>query len=265
MSETHAALPPEWEPPEMGQNGNTGLLQPLTAVRYSESLGKLAEALAAAQLEFTPVFKGSENTAYRRGNYVSKYADLSAVIEATRTALAKHGLVVIQLPQVDHAAKMLKMTTKLLHSSGEWIENDLVVPATQQQQNRYDIQSIGSAMTYTRRYAWQAIVGVAAEEDDDGNAAAGVGSKEAQQSVAEAKTSGATPALFYTWFDESQTASITGTANLLTNKGVRSVLDKLAPWNPKVGAFVANGEGLESCKFEFEKRGIPFKQLKANG
>ena len=229
-----------------------------TGIRCSDALGKLAGALAAAQLEFTPVLKQSENPAYKRGNRTSRYADLAQVIDSTRPALAKNGLVVIQMPQVDHPTKMLKMTTRLQHSSGEWIESDLVVPATQMQ-NRYDIQSIGSAMTYTRRYAWQAIVGVAAEEDDDGNAAAGVGSKEAQAEVAKEKLGDKyVPTLFYTWYDESQTAKISGSDELLTAN--RTLFKKY--WNSTVGAIVVNGDQLEALKYELEQKAIPFKMLK---
>ena len=236
------------------------ILPMVGGIRCSDELGKLAGALAAAQLEFTPVLKQSENPGYKRGNRFSRYADLAQVIDCTRPALAKNGLVVIQMPQVDHHNKMLKMTTRLQHSSGEWIESDLVVPATQMQ-NRYDIQSIGSAMTYTRRYAWQAIVGVAAEEDDDGNAAAGVGSKEAQLEVVREKTKDMVPSLFYTHHKESDTYEITGTEEL--KKANRDVLKKL--WNPTSGTLACTGEQLEGLKYELEQRGVPFARLKAPG
>lgn len=226
-------------------------------IRFSNSLGKLAGALAEAQLEFAPILKQAENPAYKRGNRTSRYADLATVIDATRPALAKHGLVVIQLAQVDHEKKMLKMTTRLQHSSDEWIESDLIVPATQMQ-NRYDIQSIGSAMTYTRRYAWQGLVGVAAEEDDDGNAAAGIGSKEAQTEVAKEKTAGVVPSLFYTWYNDSQTAVISGSEEL--KEQTANLWRKF--WDSKSGSIRVNGDQLEGLKYEFEQRGIPFKQLK---
>src|SRR5947209_6750728 len=72
-------------------------LMPITAVtRRSPSIGKLVEALAQAQLEFTPVSKDQDNPYYH-----SKYADLSTVIAATRSALAKHSLVVVQHSSVD--------------------------------------------------------------------------------------------------------------------------------------------------------------------
>ena len=74
-------------------------------------------------------------------------------------------------------AKMLTITTMLAHSSGEWIATDLTLPAMMR--DRFDAQSVGSAITYGS--AWtslQAILGVAADDDDDANRAAGIGTKE---------------------------------------------------------------------------------------
>lgn len=149
----------------------------------SESIAKLVEALAKAQLKFDPVLKDSDNPAYR-----SKYADLQSVISATQTHLASEGLTVIQMPQASFGvdeAKMLTVTTLLAHCSGEWIASDLTLPAMMRE--RFDAQSVGSAVTYARRYALQAVLGVAAELDDDGNKASGVGTKEAAQEVAKKK------------------------------------------------------------------------------
>ena len=156
--------------------------------RKSESIGKLVEALAKAQLKFDPVLKDSDNPAYR-----SKYADLNSVISATQPHLAAEGLVVMQMTRSEFGtddAKMLTITTMLAHSSGEWVASDLTLPAMMR--DRFDAQSVGSAITYGRRYGLQAMIGVAAEVDDDGNKAAGVGTKEAAQSVAKQKIKDAT-------------------------------------------------------------------------
>lgn len=151
-------------------NGHTKQ-QPIAAfsvgLRTSSTIGKLAEALAKAQADFKPVLKDCRNPYYN-----SKYADLSNVIEATRGALSKNGLVVLQSPRMDNEEVFL--TTLLMHSSGEWISDDLRVPGTGKGKDgteRFDVQTVGSAITYARRYAYQSFVGVAAEEDDDGNAA----------------------------------------------------------------------------------------------
>lgn len=148
----------------------------------SDSISKLVEALAKAQLKFDPVLKDNENPAFR-----SKYADLATVIGATQPHLAAEGLAVIQMPHAEFGtddAKLLTLTTMLAHSSGEFLTSDLTLPAMMRE--RFDAQSVGSAITYARRYAWSAMTGVA-QEDDDGNKAAGVGSKEAAQEVGRQK------------------------------------------------------------------------------
>lgn len=145
----------------------------------SPSIGKLVEALAKAQAKFDPVLKDSDNPAYR-----SKYADLATVIDATRPHLAAENLAILQMPHARFGtedAKELTLTTMLAHSSGEWISSDLTLPAMMRE--RFDAQSVGSAITYARRYALAAMTGVA-QEDDDGNKAAGVGSKQEAQAVA---------------------------------------------------------------------------------
>jgi len=144
----------------------------------SPTIGKLVEAIAKASLKFDPVLKDSDNPAYR-----SKYADLPTVIESTRKHLAAEGVAVIQMPHAQFGpddAKMLTLTTMLSHSSGEWIASDLSLPAMMRE--RFDAQSVGSAITYARRYGLAAMTNVA-QQDDDGNAAAGVGSKEQAQAA----------------------------------------------------------------------------------
>jgi ERF superfamily len=153
----------------------------------SPSIGKLVESLAKSQLKFDKVLKDSDNPAYR-----SKYADLATVIDATRPFLAAEGLTIVQMPHARFSeadAKELTLTTLLAHSSGEWISSDLTLPAMMRE--RFDAQSVGSAITYARRYALAAMTGVA-QEDDDANKASGIGSKEAAQQVAKRKIKEAT-------------------------------------------------------------------------
>lgn len=160
-------------------------VEEVTSVRCSETMGKLAEALAKAQLDFEVIKKGMENPAYARAGRKSKYADLHALIEATRKPLAANGLVLMQFPHAN-GDKAVTITSRLQHISNEYVETDLKVSAVGQG-GRFDIQTVGSAITYARRYARQSILDIAAEEDDDGNAAAGVGTKEAAQDVARKK------------------------------------------------------------------------------
>ncbi len=135
-------------------------------LRKSLSFGDIAEALAQAREEFKPVKKDRTNPFYK-----SKYADLEGVIAATAPALAKQGIVVIQSPSTTERTVMV--TTLLAHSSGQWFESDLTLPADQD--NKFNAQTVGSAITYTRRYALLGMLNVSAEDDDDGNAAVGGG------------------------------------------------------------------------------------------
>ena len=126
----------------------------------SESIGQLAKALALAHGEIKGAAKDSENPFFK-----SKYADLASVREACQAALSKNGLAVIQTTMPTNENGAIPIETMLAHASGEWISGTLnVLPKAD------DPQSMGSAITYGRRYALAAMVGVA-PEDDDGNAA----------------------------------------------------------------------------------------------
>lgn len=154
-------------------------------VRRSDDVKELIAALIEAQIDFEPVLKDSENEAYSRGQKKSKYATLAAVIDATRPALNKNGLTIVQHVQSHNASKETIITTTLFHISGQFLESDFTMPSVGQN-GRFDPQTVASATTYGRRYAWLAITG-AAPEDDDGNAASGVGTSKAAENVAKAK------------------------------------------------------------------------------
>ena len=225
----------------------------------SATIGKLAEALAKAKSEFKTIIKGNKNSAYQG----SKYADLATIIEATEGPLAANGLSIIQSPDVNVADHSMSLIGMLVHSSGEWMRFVTTLPAVQRE--RFDAQSCGSAITYARRYQYKSLIG-AAEEDDDANLASGIGSKEAAKAVgakkvAELKAKNYTPALFYTWFNESQTAKIEGDTDLMTTH--RELLKKY--YQPAVKAVVVNAEQLEDLKYHFEKIAVPFKLLKSVG
>jgi hypothetical protein len=133
----------------------------MSDLKHSDNIAELADALATARKKFKAVKKEQTNPFFK-----SKYADLSAVIEATESALAECGLSIVQSPftQDGYAG----VTTMLVHKSGQWLRADLVLPVT-----KSDAQGVGSATTYARRYAYQAFVNVAAETDDDANSASG--------------------------------------------------------------------------------------------
>jgi ERF superfamily len=126
-------------------------------VRMSPTIGKLAEALAKAQAEMEGAAKDALNPHFR-----SKYADLASIRDACRP-LAKFGLAHLQPTRAE--GPHVTVTTILIHSSGEWISEDLTLTAVANTP-----QAVGSAITYGRRYGLAAMVGIA-PEDDDGEAA----------------------------------------------------------------------------------------------
>jgi ERF superfamily protein len=119
----------------------------------SEQISELAAALAAAQGMM-------ENAIMNRTNphFKTKYADLAAVLNAARKPLSANGLAIVQTigDGVLH--------TRLLHTSGQWIASEHPLPMSGRP------QEIGSALTYARRYSLSALIGIAADEDDDANA-----------------------------------------------------------------------------------------------
>ena len=124
----------------------------------SESIAALAAALSKAQADITGALKDSSNPFYK-----SKYADLASCWDACRKQLAANGLCVIQTTTHTDAGVML--VTTLAHSSGEWIRGTLPVVTKDN-----GPQAQGSGITYARRYALAAIVGLA-QIDDDAEAA----------------------------------------------------------------------------------------------
>src|SRR5574338_1238251 len=126
----------------------------------SESIASLAKSLAEVQASLAPAKKDSTNPFFN-----STYADLSSVWESCRELLAKHGLSVIQGNSLG-ANNTVIVETILAHESGEWIQSELCMPLA-----KNDPQGVGSAITYGRRYGLAAIVGIVADDDDDGNAA----------------------------------------------------------------------------------------------
>ena len=119
----------------------------------------IATALVKAQKAFGPALKTATNPHFK-----SRYADLSACVEAVMDGLNNNGIALVQ--QLHEAEHGVTVETVFIHESGEMINcGKLFVPATKQ-----DAQGFGSALTYARRYSLMAACGIA-PEDDDGNAA----------------------------------------------------------------------------------------------
>ncbi len=127
----------------------------------SETLDKLFQAISKAQQEMEMAKTENRNPFFK-----SKYADLASVVKASRPYLCANGLSVIQRIIPSESGESC-LYTRLCHSSGQWMESCMPLRAP-----KPDIQTIGSYITYLRRYNYASIVGViAAEEDDDGEKA----------------------------------------------------------------------------------------------
>lgn len=125
-----------------------------------------ASALVAAIGELQNVPKTAANPYFK-----SKYAPLDAIIEATRPVLNKHGLAVMQQPVFADGAAGVETT--ILHKAGHSTSSVLMLPLKDQSP-----QGVGSAITYARRYSLAAVLGIASEDDDDGNISTGLNKKQ---------------------------------------------------------------------------------------
>ena len=126
-------------------------------MQTSEQINELAAALAKAQGVMRTATKDSDNPFFH-----SKYADLASIIEVLRIPFADNGLCIVQGIEADEMS--VTTTTRVIHSSGQWIESALTLKPT-----KHDPQGVASAATYGRRIGLQALTGVAADLDDDGN------------------------------------------------------------------------------------------------
>lgn len=120
----------------------------------SEAINELAAALCKAQAAVKPAYKESENKHFKHW-----YASLSACLDACESALADNGLSLIQSPiSTDKGAGV---ETLLLHKSGQWVSDRLILPVGKQ-----DAQAYGSAITYARRYTLEGFLRLRREDDD---------------------------------------------------------------------------------------------------
>ena len=134
----------------------------------SESIGTIAAALAKAQAELTNPEKSLVATIRspfpREGKRSFRYAPLSSGLDIVRKSLGRHEIATIQATAIDKDAGLLRLTTVLAHSSGEWISSEWPVC---QITDIASAQRMGAALTYARRYALFTLVGIAGEDDLD--------------------------------------------------------------------------------------------------
>ena len=146
----------------------------------SEQINELASALSKAQGEFKSILKGStaKIATKKGGEYSYQYADLATVLNSVMPTVSKNELSICQ-GSTSHILKYpieidpnqgkygeVTITTLLIHSSGQWIQNVSVYPYVENGNN--DVQAIGSVITFGRRYEVCAILGIASQKDTDG-------------------------------------------------------------------------------------------------
>lgn len=208
----------------------------------SDSIGKLSAALVAAQAELKHAVINKTNPHFK-----ARYADLQSVIDASKPILQKNGLTIVQLAGAD--GDYAKVTTMVLHASGEYIGSELSLRPT-----KPDAQGMGSALTYGRRYGWSAICGIAADEDDDGNGASAqqptpqAPRRETPQQPKEAPKADEGRQAFTTALCDWTGLKMTDKAKLLT-----------------AASAIAAVCGLGKVSDNYEKATATIKQLKAEG
>jgi hypothetical protein len=143
--------------------------------RFSESIGAIAGALAKAQSELTNPEKSLVATIRspfpRESDRTFRYASLSSGLDIVRKALGKHEIATVQTTSIDQDVGLIRLTTMLAHSSGEWVSSDWPVCPVSESAAPH---KIGAALTYARRYALFTLVGIAGEDDLDAPDLAGI-------------------------------------------------------------------------------------------
>ena len=136
--------------------------------RSSPSIGAIAAALAKAQGELSNPEKSLIATIQspfpREGDRTFRYASLASGLDIVRKCLGQHEIATVQTTAIDQASGQIRLTTLLAHASGEWISSDWPVCPISETAAPH---RMGAALTYARRYALFALVGIAGEDDLD--------------------------------------------------------------------------------------------------
>lgn len=131
-------------------------------LKTSMETTNIFNALIRAQGKFPKIAFDKDNLYFR-----SRYATLGAVIDATKPILQEEGLAVTQWPTND--GERVGVTSRLVHVSGEWMEETVTIPLKGASDKTQIAQVAGIDITYLRRYSYNAILGLVADEDTDGN------------------------------------------------------------------------------------------------
>jgi hypothetical protein len=134
----------------------------------SETIGAIAGALAKAQIELANPWKSLTATIQspfpREGDRSFRYASLSSGLDLVRKSLGRHEIATVQTTSIDESAGLIRLTTTLAHSSGEWLASVWPVCPISETSAPH---RMGAALTYARRYALFTLVGIAGEDDLD--------------------------------------------------------------------------------------------------
>lgn len=163
-------------------------------MEMSADISAWAPAFVEAQKAMGDVIKTKRNDHFK-----SKYAELADVIDAVQGALNANGFSIIQPVSTEAGGTVVRITTMLLHKSGQWMRSTLAMRPV-----KADPQGVGSAITYGRRYGLMAMTGVA-PEDDDGNAASGRDGRSQPMQQAPAQNAAATAAEIEREIDQAET------------------------------------------------------------
>lgn len=163
----------------------TPMLQPINCKpedrpRMSQTVGKLASALAKAQGQMLNAIKDGQGT-------YGKYATLAATWDAIRKPLSDNGIAVYQRPLTIGGKP--NMCTMLIHSSGEFFDDSELELKFESNGRMSAMQAMGSAVTYARRYSLQAATGIAPDDDDDGAGAGNPKTEEKKEKAAQKEKS----------------------------------------------------------------------------
>src|SRR3954471_20516931 len=136
--------------------------------RSSETIGAIAGALSKAQIELQNPEKSLTATIHspfpREADRSFRYASLSSGLDLVRRSLGQHEIATVQTTSIDDATGLIRLTTTLAHSSGEWVSSDWPVSPLSEPAAPH---RMGAALSYARRYALFTLVGIAGEDDLD--------------------------------------------------------------------------------------------------
>src|SRR6476469_5830509 len=153
----------------------------LVMQRSSNKIGALATALAKAQSEIVNPEKSLTATIDspfpREGQRTFRYAPLSTGLDIVRKCLGQHEIATVQATSIDRDSGLIRLTTTLVHASGDWMSSDWPVCPVAETAAPH---RMGAALTYARRYALFTLVGIAGEDDLDAPDLGGGGSSESK-------------------------------------------------------------------------------------